>query len=513
MNSLISENRRRQGRIAVWLLLLPCLPLQAQDLAYPPPSQSRVETKSYRPSVLPYAFSPLAMAPAAEPIAVALAAGEQQPVAGEPETYPSPEASQAIATRAAFLKTAAHAEALALIEARQAEMAYQLLAPLESEYSGDTQFDYLFGLAALESGRSGEAVFSLQRAVAADAGFAGARLELARAHFAAGDNEEAKKEFLALQKLQPPPEAQQAIQRYLAAIEERAAAYEPRLSGAVQLETGYDSNANSGTGIDNFGSVTLSDQSRKQGSAYYGVGLVGNYSRPLQPRLRWRSSLRLGHREVPQAEFVSSTGLLASSELGYSLGRQQLSAGLSLGAQLLQGEFNQGLVALGLGDTLTLSESSRLAASLRLGLLRYGEQIDNAEVMQAIASLAWQWRSASTRSLQFDLGPVFGREDSDDQKSFARALYGLQGSAQSLIAGYPVHAAAGVLQSDYEPLGGLIGDREDTQLSLRFGMELPGLLGGWVINPELGIVRNVSNVGLYDFSRVEAGFSLIRGIP
>ena len=67
--------------------------------------------------------------------------------------------------------------------------AYTLLSPREAELAGNAYFDYLLGVAALDSGRIGDAIFSLQRSLAVEPGFSGARMELARAHFEAGDNE------------------------------------------------------------------------------------------------------------------------------------------------------------------------------------------------------------------------------------------------------------------------------------------------------------------------------------
>ena len=74
----------------------------------------------------------------------------------------------------------------------RSETAYQLLVQYEINWSGEDAFDYLFGLAALDSGHAGDAIFSLQRLVARQPEFSGARLELARAYYDVGDNELAR---------------------------------------------------------------------------------------------------------------------------------------------------------------------------------------------------------------------------------------------------------------------------------------------------------------------------------
>jgi hypothetical protein len=69
----------------------------------------------------------------------------------------------------------------------RSETAYQLLVQYEINWSGEDAFDYLFGVAALDSGHAGDAIFSLQRLVARQPDFSGARLELARAYYDVGD--------------------------------------------------------------------------------------------------------------------------------------------------------------------------------------------------------------------------------------------------------------------------------------------------------------------------------------
>src|SRR5260370_639758 len=83
-----------------------------------------------------------------------------------------------------------------------------------------------------------------QRAVASRPKCSGARMELARAYYAVGDNESARREVTTLQAEAPPPEAARAIAEYLDAIDRRAAAYQRQMAAYVALAGGYDSNVN-----------------------------------------------------------------------------------------------------------------------------------------------------------------------------------------------------------------------------------------------------------------------------
>lgn len=89
-------------------------------------------------------------------------------------------------------------QAESLLAASDSQSAYDLLRPREAELAGHAYFDYLLGVAALDSGRIGEAILSLRRSATAAPQFSGARMELARAHFDAGEANLARPLFLAL---------------------------------------------------------------------------------------------------------------------------------------------------------------------------------------------------------------------------------------------------------------------------------------------------------------------------
>ena len=86
-------------------------------------------------------------------------------------------------------------QARGLLDAHQGAAAYQLLAPLEPQLGGSEDYDYMLGLAALDSGHASEAVFSLERVLAVDPAFLGARMELARARYESGDAPGARSQF------------------------------------------------------------------------------------------------------------------------------------------------------------------------------------------------------------------------------------------------------------------------------------------------------------------------------
>src|SRR3546814_15830859 len=64
-----------------------------------------------------------------------------------------------------------------------------------AERAGDPDFDYIYGLAAADSGKPAEAIIAFQRVLAVQPDNALARAELARAHALAGDIDTARAHF------------------------------------------------------------------------------------------------------------------------------------------------------------------------------------------------------------------------------------------------------------------------------------------------------------------------------
>jgi hemolysin activation/secretion protein len=118
--------------------------------------------------------------------------------------------AQPQAGRAAYEKLLAEADRLE--KSGKPAAAYTLL---ESWHANDPRFNYLLGIAALDSGKLEKAILAFGRVLAEDPGFTGARLDMARAYYQSGDKTRAKAEFLAVMDQNPPEEAKATIRKYL----------------------------------------------------------------------------------------------------------------------------------------------------------------------------------------------------------------------------------------------------------------------------------------------------------
>jgi hypothetical protein len=201
-----------------------------------------------------------------------------------------------VALAAALVPVAAFAaddpaleRARGLLASGNAKQAYAELAPLQDRLSGQPEFDYLLGVSALDSGRHDEAIIAFERVLALVPNHAGAQMDLARAYYAAGSYDLAEAGFLKLRAANPPPAAQQAISRYLEAIQARKHQTQAGWSGFGELGLGYDSNI---TGVpSDFGSaaqqafnlvgIEATGNSIKRSAAFIQGGAGAEYTRPL----------------------------------------------------------------------------------------------------------------------------------------------------------------------------------------------------------------------------------------
>lgn len=206
------------------------------------------------------------------------------------------------------LASAAQADAVLqqaeqLLNQRQPASAWVLLSPLEDERGGDPAYDYLLGRAALDTGRATEALFAFERCLAVNPKDGPCRVQMARAHMAAGETRSARNELETVKASEPPAEVAQLVSQYLGALGVREMREQRRLDAWLQLGLGADSNVNAATDRDQvafpgFGGLVfdLSPSAQKQDSAFYNgeVGVSGEYA--ASPGFRWVGDARLSGR-------------------------------------------------------------------------------------------------------------------------------------------------------------------------------------------------------------------------
>lgn len=204
------------------------------------------------------------------------------------QLFPAGATEPAASVQVASATAQSFAEMQRRVTDGQFEAAYKLGKTMH-ERLGDPHFDFLFGVAAVHSGRTPEGVLALERHLAAIPGNDRARLELARGYFELGDYIRARQEFEFVLRYQPPPSVRTNIERYLDAMRTRDALAN-RMSSRAYLEAGlgHDSNVNAGTYNSTIqlpnGPVVIADStSRGVASRYFNITGGAQWVRRVSP--------------------------------------------------------------------------------------------------------------------------------------------------------------------------------------------------------------------------------------
>jgi hypothetical protein len=342
--------------------------------------------------------------------------------------------------------------AAALLKGGDAKAAYALLLPLETQRAGDPQYDYLLGIAALDAGDNERAVFALERVLAQQPDNALARAEIARAFYAMGQREAAKREFETVRRAAIPQEAKATVERFLSAI---AAAEGTRVEGFLELSAGYDSNVSSATAsssiaIPAFGGAafTLDPTLVERGDQFLNIAAGVNAARQLGQPWTLLGSIAANQRMNTDASAFDTSTVDGSVAIRY---RQGLDA-FTLGAQ---GQY------------------------FSVGGARY------RDVTGAIA----QWQHSFDERLQVTLFGQFAqlRYESQPVRDADRGIIGL-GYAQAFAGAYSPVVFGSVYGGQEEALDAANPHLGHKPVGVRLGGQLR-LGGGWATFGSLSFER------------------------
>lgn len=411
------------------------------------------------------------------------------------------------------------ARARALVDQGKAAEAYEVLAPLEAQLAGDVNYDYLLGIAALDSGRPDKATLALERVLAVNPDFAGARLDFARAYFALGNYARAKTEFEIVLKLNPPETARVTIENYLAAIEQRIPARRGGASGYIEALLGYDTNVNNAIGesqifVPLFGATfTLSPTNIETSDGYLGLAFGGQVTQHLTPA----SSVYIAGNIKNRGHFDATEFDTINAELraGVTTVRaaNSYNLGLQLGRLYLDGQPNRNLLGLAAEWRHGLSVKNQVGVFGQYSQLRHQDPaVEVNDVNQALAGLGWvHVLGDGGRSVVF--GSVFGgaEQETNGRPDGDKRLGGLRVGTQMLTGNKQTFSASFAFQSGQfseENLAFLV-KRKDLLYDINIGYTWH-LAPNWSLRPQLVHSRNGSTVPIYEYTRTDISFSVRR---
>ena len=406
-------------------------------------------------------------------------------------------------------------EARKLLDKRQPNQAYELLAPYEYDWAGNPEYDSLLGTAAAASGRQDEAAMALERAVASNPDDREARTALARSYRDTGDVELARREldYLGLQSL--PADRSTDFDRYSA----RAAAEPgPRERGFryfVLLDSGYDSNVNASNDDDFFLGIRLDDRNVERDSGYAAVSNGGNLAVPLSPNWTYGMGFNLIQRRYFSETFANTDRAGLSNEFVWRSGPTEINFGAGLHTVYLDsrapydGEHSQSGANLGFGARWFMGESRwQIGTDVVAAALRHENSTRIFDVDQVLHDVTLNYLGQGSLPT-FGFALIGGEAHAKKSGSpYGRDLLGTSFTS-SWSVGEPgrMYSYMSVIKSSYD--GSFFGEqRDDTQ----YGAGLSAILSifaspNWHLIPHLAYIRNESDVALFDYRRTEIGLA------
>ena len=403
-------------------------------------------------------------------------------------------------------------KASTLLKAGHAQDAYALLNEHAAERANDPDYDYMLGVAAIDSGHFPEAIVALQRTLALKPDHAQARAEIARAYALVGDVNTARREFnlVAGDPTVPDP----VRQRFNGLVRGLDKVNTPGFSAAgyAELGSGYDSNVNAATSASQLvipllaalGPATLSGNAQRQGDGFGSgeAGISAEYGFDRQSRL-FASVLGSGHVNFRHSDFDQA---LAVGTLGYAyttLSHDVISlSGQSqrfwIGGKSYRsanGGIFQYTHVLGPKRALSLSGQFfdiRYQTDPLRNAKRYAGNLSysDGDYYASISGGTEQANAAASKYLSNDY--FGGRIAAEHQFSARLALF----------------ASAAIEHRQYKAADPLfLVNRRDTQFDVSGGIRFL-LSKQFTLTPQVGYTHNASNIALNRYDRVTASAAL-----
>ena len=387
-----------------------------------------------------------------------------------------------------------------------AEQAYQTLAPQTASRAGDPQFDYALAIAAIDSGRYGEAIIALQRVLAVQPDNAAARAELARAYAMSGDIDTAREEFATVvDDPSLPDPVRNRFTGFVRQFDREISGGGSNVSGFLDARAGHDSNINAATDLTQvtiplfsfLGPGNLGPNARATDDEFAEItaGLSGVTSIGRQDRLF--GSVLGSWRENFDTSAFDQASLTGTAGYAHSFANRDV---ISLSAQAqhfrLDGDGYRNSYGVIGQYTKVLSNTRAITVSAQYNRLDFDGQpnLDADRVALAVGLV--------TKNLSATLqgGKEETRRQAGDNFSnwFANASIGAEVPVSQRVA--IVAGAAFDLRRYDAPDALFLVERADERLDLQGGLKVR-LTGNFFFQPRATYTRNWSNIALYDYDR------------
>jgi tetratricopeptide (TPR) repeat protein len=417
-----------------------------------------------------------------------------------------------------------------LVRSGKPSEAYSLLAPLEFDHAGEERFDYLLGIAALDSGEPDKATLALERVLMVNPNSAGARLDLARAYYQLGDAQRAKTEFEAVLKQNPAPAVRATIRKYLDAISSQGAG-STRLAGYIEGALGRDSNANNATAqtqitvnVPGVGptATLLNPTSVKTADSYAGLAVGGEVAHGLSQSWGLYAGADLRQRTYHVQKVFDSLGAELRAGAIYGAESNRVRFGVQGGTYTLGPVRNRNTAGFSADWAHAVNPANQANlfaqymqyrfADVAMQVNDFNQQILGAGWLHVLADgqstlsgSVYAGREQDTSSVITAATPNGGRTDG------AKRIGGLRVGAQTIWGESMVlFADAGWQSGSYSRVNPFFQvQRADkfADLALGANWHWDAL---WSLRPQLSYTRNQSNIAIYSYNRADVSVTLRR---
>lgn len=397
------------------------------------------------------------------------------------------------------------------MRAKSADQAFTLLAPLESRLAGDAEYDYLLGIAAVDSRHLDVAERALKRSAAARPGDGPTRLELARTYFMLGQRENARREFEGVAAGEVPEGVRSVIQAYLNAID-APVGVRTVWSGYVQGAFGRDTNANNATTNSSIAIPALGGLLFVlDGTARGTPANFGDVSGGLSVRHAVTDNLVVsGGADVDIRRYGGNARAFDQGNYAFQLGANWLSGRNNFGLQYanqhmwLDSKSYRNLNGFTAQWTRDLGDSLQAAAFAQYTPIRYiGTNVRDVNRALGGASVVKGFSSAYGEPVAF-ASMYAGRESPKDDMSaaFGNHLWGGRvGGEWHVMPNQVLFANVSFERRNYDTLDSLfLVERLDRQLDVRAGYSY-FVTKAFSITPQYSFTRNRSSLTLFDYRR------------
>lgn len=387
-----------------------------------------------------------------------------------------------------------------------AERTYQTLAPQVATRAGDPQFDYALAIAALDSGRYGEAIIALQRVLAVQPDNAAARAELARAYAMTGDIDTARDQFATVvDDPSLPDPVRQRFTGFVRQFDKQMQGGGSDISGFVDARVGHDSNINAATDLTEItiplfaflGPGNLGPNARANDDEFWeaSAGLSGVLAVGRQDRI-FGSLLGSYRDNFDSSAFDQASGTATVGFAHTFANRDVISVSAQAQTFVLDDDGYRDSVGAVVQYTKLMGSGRALTISGQYNRLNFNNQplLDADRFAGAIGYV--------TRNLSATVqaGKEETRRDAGDAFSFwfANASVGAEvplGERIALVGG-----AAFDLRRYDAPDALFLVERSDERLDTQAGLKF-AITDNLFFTPRATYTRNWSNIALYDYDR------------